>query len=82
MEQISEDQKAADRALIQRLGGPGTVAKCIGASLQRVQNWTIRGIPVRVKLAHPEMFLPEFKRQKPRSATNHPGERACDKAKR
>lgn len=51
----------ADRKLIQQLGGPTQLAKLLGfhksGSVQRVQNWTVRGIPPAVKLAHPEIFL-------------------------
>jgi hypothetical protein len=51
----------ADRALIQALGGPTQLAKRLGlstlGSVQRVQNWTVRGIPPAVKLEHPDVFL-------------------------
>lgn len=58
----------ADRALIQSLGGPTQLAKRLGytkpGSVQRVQNWTVRGIPPSVKLAHPEIFLSGLKRRR------------------
>lgn len=55
----------ADRALIQSLGGPTQLAKLLGyqkpGSVQRVQNWTVRGIPPAVKLAHPDIFLADLR---------------------
>ncbi|MBB5271527.1 hypothetical protein [Quisquiliibacterium transsilvanicum] len=54
--QIEEDRK-----LIRRLGGPSKLAKTLGyskpGSVQRIQNWTVRGIPAAVKVAHPDIFL-------------------------
>lgn len=49
-----------DSELIDHLGGPVELAKLLqydryGAS--RVCNWRKRGIPARVKLAHPHLFL-------------------------
>ncbi len=62
-------QIEADRALIQSLGGPTQLAKRLGytkpGSVQRVQNWTVRGIPPSVKLAHPVIFLADLKRKRP-----------------
>lgn len=53
-----------DWALIVKHGGPAKVAELLGyakdGGVQRVQNWKARGIPPAVKLAHPELFLPEF----------------------
>ena len=51
-----------DKALIARLGGPAKVAELLGydkssGGVQRVFNWTTRGIPARVKLAFPKIFL-------------------------
>jgi hypothetical protein len=49
-----------DAALIADLGGPAAVAKKLGwdkpGSVQRIQNWTVRGIPARVQLDHPDVF--------------------------
>lgn len=63
----------ADRALITELGGPSQVAKLLGfkkaGSVQRVQNWIVRGIPPAIKLAHPHVFLKDLKRSRPRPAT-------------
>jgi hypothetical protein len=47
----------SDRELIEKLGGATIVAKQLGYVPQRVQNWTVRGIPAREKLKHPELFL-------------------------
>lgn len=50
-----------DCELIDRLGGPARVAERLGlpkiGGVQRVHNWRQRGIPARVKLQHPEVFL-------------------------
>jgi len=50
-----------DWTLITDLGGPVKVAELMKlskeGSVQRVQNWKYRGIPARVKLKHPELFL-------------------------
>lgn len=53
----------ADKETIANLGGPAKVADSLGYSIQRVQNWTVRGIPSKVKLEFPELFL------KPQSTT-------------
>lgn len=50
-----------DKVRIERLGGPARVAELLGfdklGGTQRVHNWTARGIPAKVKLEHPELFL-------------------------
>lgn len=50
-----------DAALIESLGGPTKVADLLGyeraGGVQRVQNWITRGIPARVKVERPELFL-------------------------
>lgn len=50
-----------DKALIDELGGPAKVAELLGfdkdGGIQRVQNWTTRGIPAAVKVLHPRVFL-------------------------
>lgn len=52
---------STDKQLIDDLGGPAKVAELLGytkhGGVQRVQNWTTRGIPPKVKLEHPELFL-------------------------
>ena len=51
----------SDSDLIEKLGGSSALAKRLGYPLvggvQRVQNWKRRGIPPRVKLEWPELFL-------------------------
>lgn len=53
-----------DKQLIEDLGGAAKVAELLGyekhGGVQRVHNWTVRGIPAKVKLAHPELFLKHF----------------------
>jgi hypothetical protein len=49
-----------DQQLIRSLGGPTAVSKMLGfdkGGVQRVQNWISRGIPARIKLDHPHIFL-------------------------
>lgn len=46
-----------DKEVIERLGGSTAVAKLLGCQKQRVQNWKFRGIPAKVKLDHPELFI-------------------------
>jgi len=52
---------ATDRELIEHLGGPAKVAELLkydkNGGVQRVHNWMARGIPARVKLEHPDIFL-------------------------
>lgn len=51
-----------DKALIASLGGPAKLAERLkfdkAGGVQRVQNWTVRGIPAAVKLQYPSIFLP------------------------
>jgi len=51
----------ADELLIKRLGGPAKVAAMLGydkaRGVQRVHNWCSRGIPARVKVARPDLFM-------------------------
>lgn len=55
-----------DAELIRRLGGPSKVAELIGiekhGGAQRVQNWLVRGIPSKVKVDFPSIFMPEMTR--------------------
>lgn len=50
-----------DKSIIEDLGGPAKVAEMLGypkaGGVQRVQNWMTRGIPSKVKLDNPELFL-------------------------
>jgi len=54
-----------DAELISHHGGPAKVAELLkydkaAGGVQRVQNWLTRGIPSKVKLDHPHLFLPPF----------------------
>lgn len=55
------NQIQRDKELILALGGPTTVANMLGmkykGAAQRIQNWMTRGIPPRVKVDHPEIFM-------------------------
>lgn len=60
-----KEQIQADKEIIQNLGGPTKVAELLGydktsGGVQRVQNWMTRGIPPKVKLDHPDLFLRGF----------------------
>jgi phage terminase Nu1 subunit (DNA packaging protein) len=46
-----------DKEVIAQLGGATKLAQLLGYSIQRVQNWTVRGIPAQVKVDHPDLFL-------------------------
>ncbi len=52
-----------DREIIASLGGPRKVAELLDLrpfGQQKVTNWLQRGIPAHVKVAHPELFMPEL----------------------
>jgi hypothetical protein len=59
----------SDSQLIDDLGGPARVAERLGydklGGVQRVQNWKTRGIPPKVKLEHPDLFLRGLTAQQP-----------------
>jgi hypothetical protein len=50
-----------DSQIIKELGGPAKVAELLGydkhGGTQRVQNWVARGIPPRVKVERPDLFM-------------------------
>ncbi|MDE4924342.1 hypothetical protein PQH03_06845 [Ralstonia insidiosa] len=53
--------KSPDSEAIAALGGPAKVARLLGidatkGAVQRVHNWTVRGIPAAVKLDRPDLF--------------------------
>lgn len=58
-----------DAERIKSLGGATQVARLLSSrsptpvSVQRVHNWSKRGIPASVKLAHPDLFLSDVRRQ-------------------
>jgi len=52
----------SDAELINDLGGPAKVAELLGydkrsGGVQRVSNWITRGIPSKVKVDFPHLFL-------------------------
>lgn len=47
----------SDYELIQSLGGTTALARMLGYSVQRVQNWVLRGIPALEKLKHSDLLL-------------------------
>ena len=59
------EQLKKDVELIESLGGPYKVAESLDLDMsigpQRVSNWRVRGIPSKVKLDRPDLFLPQFK---------------------
>lgn len=57
-----------DKAVIAALGGPAELARGLGlpivGGVQRVQNWTTRGIPAAVRLKHFSLFAEAERRVK------------------
>ncbi|RKR46281.1 hypothetical protein [Paraburkholderia sp. BL17N1] len=53
-----------DSAIIDAHGGPAKLAEKLGydksGGVQRIQNWRTRGIPDKVKVKFPELFLTEL----------------------
>jgi len=53
-----------DNALITALGGAAKLAELLGYpsenGVQRVFNWSVRGIPASVKLTRPDLFLQDL----------------------
>ena len=47
----------SDKELITKLGGSSALAKRLGLSKQRINNWNTRGIPPSIKLTYPKIFL-------------------------
>lgn len=59
---MSTDATNPDAKLISELGGPARLADELGfdrraGGVQRVSNWLHRGIPPKVKLSRPDLFL-------------------------
>jgi hypothetical protein len=62
----TEKEIILDREIIAELGGATEVAKLLGYDLskggaQKVHNWLSRGIPSKVKVDHPDLFLKKKK---------------------
>ena len=58
-----------DRELIRALGGPAKVARLLkfntkSGGIQRVQNWMARGIPAKVKVDFPQIFMRPAKQKR------------------
>lgn len=57
-------QAMNDAELIEKLGGAAKVAELLNldkdGGVQRVHNWKARGIPPKVKLERPDLFLPNM----------------------
>lgn len=54
------DTQNHDKQLIADLGGAAAVARLLGFGqfgIQRVHNWTTRGIPAHIKVKYPDLFL-------------------------
>lgn len=67
-----------DAELIQHLGGPAKVAEILNLKQPggrfRVQNWKTRGIPSKIKVDHPDIFLrgqPELPRIRASADLSH-----------
>lgn len=61
-----DKQLHPDAPLIADLGGPTKVAKLLGFTPQRVQNWLERGIPPAIKVKRPDLFIPGVKVVRPK----------------
>lgn len=46
-----------DKRLLQSIGSYAEIGRITGNSPQCVFNWTKRGIPARIKLKYPDLFL-------------------------
>lgn len=58
-----------DQELIEKLGGVKALADYLKCDYQRVHNWLRRGIPAKVKVENPNLFLTKNpKKLKPPSA--------------
>lgn len=75
---VFNERMEDDAQLIKDLGGPTKVAELLGydkaaGGVQRVQNWLTRGIPPKVKLERPDLFL-EKRRPESQPAAAEAGE--------
>lgn len=64
---VTMNANQTDAEIISNLGGPAKVAELLRldkqGGVQRVQNWIARGIPSRVKVDRPDLFMPELTAQ-------------------
>ena len=63
---------SSDKELIEDLGGSTKLAKRLGYSVQRVENWKARGIPAQVRLDHPDVFPLPRVRARPKAVAQSP----------
>lgn len=54
--------ETTDKEIIAKYGGATELAKLLGYDIekggaQKVHNWIARGIPSKVKVEHPDLFL-------------------------
>lgn len=73
----TKDPIQADKELIEHLGGPTKVCELLRydkskGGVQRVQNWITRGIPPRVKVEHPSIFMRQTPEGVPRPPRKPP----------
>jgi hypothetical protein len=65
---------SSDKQIIEDLGGAAKVAELLGldkhGGTQRVHNWIARGIPPKVKLEYPHIFLKDQIPSSPADATS------------
>lgn len=65
---MDKEKPDPDWDLVLALGGPAKVAELLGwtkeGGVQRVQNWKARGIPAKVKVQRPDLFLPGLRPQR------------------
>lgn len=60
-----------DKNLIEQLGGASKLADLLDlgeGGVQRVHNWISRGIPPKVKLERPDLFLRHLTKKKLKTA--------------
>lgn len=60
---VAMSTKHPDAKLIEELGGPAAVARLLdldpsAGGVQRVQNWTVRGIPLLLRFQRTDVFGP------------------------
>lgn len=53
---MSKAKDAVACALIDSLGGPAELSRKTGFTVQRINNWKVRGIPSSAKIKFPDLF--------------------------
>lgn len=54
---MSKTKLTKDQQLIEGLGGVKAVAEYLGCNYSTVHNWLVRGIPSKVKVDNPDIFM-------------------------